>query len=660
MESLHSTIRTTLVVGGLLAGIAAGSPAAFARANTAPGGTHRTATPIRHVILVLGENRTFDSVFGTWKPPTGQHVKNLLSEGIVRADGSPGPEFARGAQWHARDTGTYSIHPEKTAPYDTLGPITTTGTPSQAPFATVAAARAAEPGLPEDAYTPLTEGGSGLPAGTAIDPRFPSDLPDGPFDLTRYVGYHDYTGSPTHRFFQMWQQVDCSVAVATIANPGGCRNDLWAWVEATVGNGSNGQPRPADYAEPGHHQGPVAMGFYNMHRGDAGYFDKLASEYALGDNFHQSVMGGTGANHAEIGFGTGVYYTNADGQPAKPPQNQIEDPNAQPGTNNFYKQDGYSGGSYVECADPSQPGVASIRNYLKSLPYPVFRNGDCRPGAYYLVNNYNPGYYGTGAPRPLGPDQFTVPPTTQQNIGLLLSRHGISWHYYGEGWNGGNEGTRERYCNICDPFLYSKQIMTNPKLRRNLKGIRALYSDIDDGSLPAVSIVKPDGYLDGHPASSKLGLFEAFCRKIIEQIKARPSLWAHTAIVITFDEGGGYYDSGYIQPIDFFGDGPRIPLIVVSPYSRHVGVVHTYGDHVSFDKFVEANWGLGTISDWSRDNLPNPVASPRDPYVPLNSPAIGDLMGMFHFGRDEHRAERDGSFHGRRQAGHGDSETNRS
>jgi uncharacterized protein DUF1275/phosphoesterase family protein len=72
--------------------------------------------------------------------------------------------------------------------------------------------------------------------------------------------------------------------------------------------------------------------------------------------------------------------------------------------------------------------------------------------------------------------------------------------------------------------------------------------------------VKPDGYLDGHPASSKFELFEEFCRKIIDMVKANQALWQDTAIMITVDEGGGYYDSGYIQPLDFFGDGSRIPL----------------------------------------------------------------------------------------------------
>jgi phospholipase C len=614
------------------AALLSASVLSVAQVQADPADGMATATPIKHVILIIGENRTFDEVFGTYKPRHGQNVWNLLSRKIINADGSPGPNFYEAQQWMATDTGTYSIHPAKTAAYSTLGAITTTGTPSSAPFASAAAAQAVEPALPMDYYKYLADGGSGLAPGTTIDPRFPDDLPNGPYDLTHYVGYDAYTGSPVHRFFQMWQQLDCNVAVATTDNPSGCQNDLFAWVEATTGAGSNGNPQPAGYDQPGHHEGPLAMGMYDVTRGDFPYFTKLADEYALSDNFHQAVMGGTGANHIEIGFGTDIYYADASGKPATPPANQIENPDPQSGTDNFYTQDGYGGGSYVKCADPSQPGVKAVSQYLAQLPYRAFRNGDCAANAYYIVNNYNPGYLGTGQPAPLGATDFTIPPTTQPNLGLLLSSHGISWHYYGEGWNGGAEtGEHSSYCNICNPFLYSKQIMTNPALRSNLKGIRDLYSDIQQSTLPAVSIVKPDGFLDGHPASSKGELLEGFCKKIIDMVKANPSLWKDTAIMITMDEGGGYYDSGYVQPIDFFGDGTRIPMIVVSRFSRNVGVAHAYEDHVSFDKFVETNWKVGTISPWSRDNLPNPVASRDEPYVPRNAPAIGDLMEMFRF-----------------------------
>jgi len=65
-------------------------------------------------------------------------------------------------------------------------------------------------------------------------------------------------------------------------------------------------------------------------------------------------------------------------------------------------------------------------------------------------------------------------------------------------------------------------------------------------------------------------------------------------------------------------------------------VVHTYYDHVSFDKFVEYNWGLPEISSTSRDNLPNPIPSAGNPYVPANSPAIGNLADMFKFDKGGH------------------------
>jgi phospholipase C len=507
----------------------------------------------------------------------------------------------------------------------------TSGARSKAPFASVTDAELVEPALPPDAYNLLTIGGTGLPAG--LDTRFPADLPNGPFDIGNYVSYDDYTGDTVHRFFQMWQQLDCDITQATPYNPSGCQSDLFPWVAVTVGIGSNGQPQSPDFNEQSTAEGAVAMGFYNSFEGDGSYFTQLAHQYALSDNYHQAIMGGTGANHLAIGFGTTLFYEDAAGRPATPPANQIENPNPQPNTNNFYTQDGYRGGSYVKCADVSQPGVESILSYLDSLPYRPFNDGNCQPDAYYLVNNYNPGYRGDGTPAPLGPQQFTIPPSQQPNLGLLLTKHGVSWKYYGEGWANGQEtGENSSYCNICNPFQYSTQIMTNPTLRLNLQDVQQLYADIQNSTLPAVSIVKPDGYLDGHPASSKFELFEEFCCKIIDMVQANQALWQDTAIMITVDEGGGYYDSGYIQPIDFFGDGSRIPLLVVSPHAEGRGVVHTYYAHISFDKFVEANWGLGeTISAWSRDNLPNPIASADNAYVPLNSPAIGDLMEMFNF-----------------------------
>src|SRR5262249_51386513 len=246
-----------------------------------------------------------------------------------------------------------------------------------------------------------------------------------------------------------------------------------------------------------------------------------------------------------------------------------------------------------------------IEDYLAALNVPP----QCAPGAYYLLNNYVPAYIGSGATDPTNNGPFTLPPVKKQkHIGDLLSAARVSWAFFGERWNdfktapgeGANFGSLDPiaylYCNICNPFLYSSSVMTDRKARdQHNKDTIDLYHAIATGNLPAVSIVKPDTFNDGHPASSKVSLFESFTRKIIEKVQANGALWKDTAILVTVDEGGGYYDSGYVQPVDYFGDGTRIPLIVVSRYSRGGHVTHEYSDHASFIKFIERNWGLPTL-----------------------------------------------------------------
>jgi phospholipase C len=107
---------------------------------------------------------------------------------------------------------------------------------------------------------------------------------------------------------------------------------------------------------------------------------------------------------------------------------------------------------------------------------------------------------------------------------------------------------------------------------------------------------------------------------------------------VTTDEGGGYFDTGRIQNLDFFGDGPRIPLIAVSPFARQGHVDHVYNDHASILKFIEHNWRLQPLSRRSRDRLPNPLAFDEDEYLPVNAPAIGDLTSLFQF---SHELDRD-------------------
>ena len=159
----------------------------------------------------------------------------------------------------------------------------------------------------------MTTGGTGLPGGVP-DTRIPNvnNLPPGPFQLTSdTLPYDAYAASPVHRFYQMWQQFDCNASYSTRRNPSGCLADLFPWVEVTIGAGSNGSPQPSDFNLLSTREGGTAMGFYNVLQGDVPYLKLLADNYAMSDNFHQSVMGGTGANHVMLGTGDTIWFSEA-------------------------------------------------------------------------------------------------------------------------------------------------------------------------------------------------------------------------------------------------------------------------------------------------------------------------------------------------------------
>jgi phospholipase C len=668
-----------------------------------------THSPIKHVIVIIGENRSFDHVFATYVPKQGQSVNNLLSQGIIKLDANKnavaGPNFEKAHQLAAQDLGSADAFllspPKQTFPNDQLpaplvgGPKVSyipnecsSSTPITQCAASLTLAQQSESGLDPAYYPFLLSGGTGQTSKTP-DQRISNvnTLAAGPFQLTNgstFV-YDDYAASPVHRFYQMWQQLNCSHSAASRDNPSGCNAGLFAWVEVTVGAGTNGVTQPENFSTEYSPtaittgEGSTALGFYNVQQGDVPYFTSLANKYAMSDNFHQSVNGGTGANHIMFGHADAIWFSDGKGNPATPPNgaqvftgtpdagtvNEIENPNPATGTNNWYTEDGYGsggnagfpppytaspvfgGGSYSNCADPTQPGVKPILDYLNGLPRPI--NPRCEAGHYYLLNNYNPGWFGNGnnAYTDNNPANtpFTIPPSSTPSIGDVLNARNISWKYYGDQWNNyvndpyqinyGTAGTTaDEYCNICNPFQYDTSIMSHPdQVAEHIQDSVNLYTDIANHTLPAVSIVKPSGYVDGHPSSSKLNLFEGFTKKIVEQVEAS-SYAKDTAIFITFDEGGGYYDSGYVQPLDFFGDGTRIPLIVVSPLVKAGYISHGYSDHVSIIKFIERNWRLPTITHRSRDNFPNPVTEPGNPYVPLNSPAISDLFDFFDFDFD--------------------------
>ena len=629
-----------------------------------------TATPIKHVIVIIGENHTFDNIYATYVPKHGS-VFNLLSRGIIHADGSPGPNAGLAKQFQLQNINPTSyfidtrklISPGKTA-YSPFLPTPEVGfapplavTRSQflkdpadtvAPFDAATFSRAQlhviSPALETEDLFLLTTGATGLSNCTA-DPTLPpsscaqpesrvanfNKLHNTSFQITGVtVPYDSYTGDMVHRFFHMWQQSDCSVLDATTENPAGCKSDLLPYVGISRGDDS----------------GSNSMGFFNVQKGDAPVFKRLADEYTMSDNYHQPVMGGTAVQHIMIGTADALPWEHVGNFPAQPPAAQVANPNPTSATNDAFIRDR----RWTECGDMTQPGIKPIVDYLKSLSWrPDLSATNCAPNTFYMINNTRPGFLSNGALNTAAINTGTaVPPSSLHTIGDALTEKHVSWAYYGGGFNAArrfDNGSTDPvdvmigiggnfYCDICNPFQYAASIMGDPVQRAtHIKDATDFFDTLEDGKLPAVSYLKPDSFGDGHPASSKLDILEALIERVVDGLKRHPQLEKDTAFIVTFDEGGGYFDSGFMQPVDFFGDGPRIPLIIVSPFTRGGDVNHTYADHASIVKFIERNWHLKPLTGRSRDNLPNPTVAPGNPYVPTNSPAVGDLFDMFHFDR---------------------------
>jgi len=597
-------------------------------------GDGSTTTPIKHVIVLIGENRTFDHVFATYQPKNGESVGNLLSKGIINSDGGPGLNAAVATQNQANTPlpVTYFIKSNNKTAYSPLPTPELNGAPNKqmglggtAPFDnTVSDAQLEqlEPSLETSDLGLLRTGATGAAGTTGLDDRVTNatNLLNTVFQLTGpNLPYDSYTGDTVHRFYHMWQQSDCDVASATASNPSGCLKDLYPFVGlARDDSGGN------------------SMGFYEMQDGDAPVFKKLADDFTLSDNFHQSVMGGTAANHIALGTGDAIFWTTFNGQ-TKPPASAIADPDPTSPTSDKYKADK----AWGQCFDTTEHSVKPITDYLASLSYAPSPN--CEDGHFYMLNNISPGFLPNGNIDSTNiASGSKVPPSALRTIGDALNDKTVSWAYYGGGYNAAvrvangstdpvDKAIANNYCDICNFESYTSSTMGSSSQRAaHIKDAIDFFNDLQSGMLPAVSFVKPDSFVDGHPASSKLGLFEAMLENIVDQIKDKKD----TALFVAFDEGGGYWDSGYMQPLDFFGDGPRIPFIVVSHYSKHGVVVHTYYDHVSILKFIERNWGLTPLTRRSRDNLANPLTAAGNSYVPTNSPAIGDLMDMFDFNQD--------------------------
>jgi phospholipase C len=233
----------------------------------------------------------------------------------------------------------------------------------------------------------------------------------------------------------------------------------------------------------------------------------------------------------------------------------------------------------------------------------LVRDGFVTPDGYAVNTAFS-----VNAPHPASvPTAQLVPNQTFATIGDRLSEKNISWAWYSGGWNdalAGNAGPLFQFHH--QPFIYFANYADGTAAKaEHLKDEQDFLAALATGRLPAVSFVKPYGLDNEHPGYTDLVTGEQHVQALIDAVRASPH-WNHTAIVITYDENGGFWDHVAPPVADRWGPGSRVPAIVISPLARKGYVDHHRYDTTSILALIEHRWGLAPLS--ARDAAADPLS----------------------------------------------------
>lgn len=266
-------------------------------------------------------------------------------------------------------------------------------------------------------------------------------------------------------------------------------------------------------------------------------------------------------------------------------------------------------------------------------------------------------------------DRCSEQPTvemTGRNVGDLLNEHGVTWGWFQGGFRDcslshmGSKGFEIRdYSPHHQPFQYYRST-SNPDHLPPSKAKMIGYQDqanhqydledfwaaVDIRRMPSVSFLKPSQYQDGHPTYSSPLLLQTFLVETINKLQKTPE-WKHMAIMIVWDDSGGWYDhvmppiinqshtpadallgpgdAGNPPPGAYQGRlayGNRVPFLLISPYAKRNYVDHAITDQTSVLRFIEKNWCLGKIGDQSFDS----VAGSLSPFFCFKKPCFRPLF----------------------------------
>jgi phospholipase C len=220
--------------------------------------------------------------------------------------------------------------------------------------------------------------------------------------------------------------------------------------------------------------------------------------------------------------------------------------------------------------------------------------------------------FSVNAPHPASvPANRLVPNQTFATIGDRLSAKGVSWAWYAGGWNDALAGHPDPlYQFHHQPFIYFANFADGTAAKAaHLKDEQDFLTAVHAGALPAVSFVKPIGLNNEHPGYTDLLTGERHVKGLIDAVRSSKA-WRHTAIIITYDENGGFWDHVAPPVVDRWGPGARVPTLVISPFARKGHVDHRRYDTTSILALIEHRFGLVPLS--SRDAAADPLSGAFD------------------------------------------------
>jgi phospholipase C len=219
------------------------------------------------------------------------------------------------------------------------------------------------------------------------------------------------------------------------------------------------------------------------------------------------------------------------------------------------------------------------------------------------------------------------------DITYLLHKAHVSWHYY---LNQGEQPDCPYGQVVCHPYQQNSKVpgiwnplpafdtVHNDGQTNDVVPFRTLFSDLSHGALPSVSWVIPNNRNSEHPpALVKDG--QSYVTQVINAIM-HSRAWRSTAIFVTWDDWGGFYDSVPPPTVDQNGYGIRVPGIVISPYARHGYVDHQVLSTDAYLKFIEDDFLGGQRLNPKSDGRPDPRPDVRE-----SNKALGNLAKDFNF-----------------------------